>query len=75
VLLPNATHSWIGHFAGRLMQLQPTLSAVNAVCLAVERHNEARALAPREAADTFASDQASLPSAAYHVVFRSVRIR
>jgi len=74
MLSPDATHSWIGHFAGRLMQLQPKLLPGNAVFLAVERHDDSRTLAPLEAADAFALDQASVPSSTYHVIFRNVRV-
>jgi hypothetical protein len=52
-----STHSWIGSFAGRLMQLQPDLSVASAVRCAVESIHHSTGLDPHQAAEAFASTQ------------------
>ena len=49
-----STHSWLGSFAGRLMQLQPHMSISCAVRCAVESIHHSIGLDPHEAAETFA---------------------
>lgn len=48
---PRPTHSWIGSFAGRLMQLRPTMSLGAAVRYAVMSIHHAEQLDPVRAAE------------------------
>jgi len=49
----HCTHSWLGSFAGRLIQLQPTMNIGSAVQYAVMSIHHASDLDPRRAAEIF----------------------
>jgi hypothetical protein len=51
----HSTHSWLGSFAGRLIQLRPRLSIGSAVQYAVMNIHEAADLDPHRAAEDFVS--------------------
>jgi hypothetical protein len=50
----HSTHSWLGSFAGRLMQLRPDLTLGSAVHCAVEHMHRATDLDPQSAAEEYA---------------------
>jgi hypothetical protein len=50
----HSTHSWLGSFAGRLMQLRPDMSIGSAVRCAVENIHHATNRDPERAAEAFA---------------------
>jgi hypothetical protein len=50
----HSTHSWLGSFAGRLMQLRPDLTLGSAVQCAVEHLHRATELDPQSAAEEYA---------------------
>jgi len=49
----HCTHSWLGTFAGRLIQLRPTMNIGSAVQYAVMSIHHASALDPLRAAEIF----------------------
>jgi hypothetical protein len=49
----HCTHSWLGSFAGRLMQLRPDMSIGSAVHCAVEHIHHATHRDPEQAAEAF----------------------
>jgi len=49
----HSTHTWVGNFAGRLMQLRPHLSIGAAVNYAVHSIHHASDLDPQRAAEIF----------------------
>jgi hypothetical protein len=51
----HCTHSWLGSFAGRLIQLRPRLSVGSAVTCAVSSFHHAADIDPHRAAEIFAS--------------------
>ena len=51
------SHTWIGGFAVRLMQLKPGLHAGPAIHLAVQNHEAAHRMQPQMAAEEFAMRQ------------------
>lgn len=50
---PHTTHSWVGSFAGRLLQLRPELGIGSAVNYAVHSIHHAADLDPQRAAEIF----------------------
>jgi hypothetical protein len=50
----HSTHTWIGGFAARLLQLCPGFSVVQAVNCAVESLHDSEDAEPRQAAEDFA---------------------
>lgn len=54
VASPPSTHAWLGSFAGRLLQLRPSMSVGSAVRYAVMSIHHAAALDPRRAAELLA---------------------
>jgi len=79
----HCTHSWIGSFAARLIQLRPTLNIGSAVQYAVMSIHHASDLDPRRAAEIFvlanptaaplrhrqAERQTEAPAARYRMLF------
>jgi hypothetical protein len=49
----HSTHSWLGSFAGRLIQLRPHISVGGAVTCAVSSIHYAADIDPRRAAELF----------------------
>ena len=49
----HSTHSWVGSFAGRLLQLRPELGIGSAVNYAVHSIHHAADLDPQRAAEIF----------------------
>jgi hypothetical protein len=64
------THSWLGNFAGRLLQLRPDLSAVSAVHCAVENIHRSSDIDPQRAAELVV-DAAEPQSTRYRDQFSS----
>jgi hypothetical protein len=54
VAIPQSTHSWLGRFCVRLMQLCPDTQVVHAVQHAVAAFPYASSLEPEHAAEVFA---------------------
>jgi hypothetical protein len=54
VAIPQSTHSWLGRFCVRLMQLRPDTHVVHAVQDAVATFPYASSLEPEDAAEVFA---------------------
>jgi hypothetical protein len=54
MLAPHSTHSWIGGFAGRLLQIRPRMGVGSAVTCAVTCIHHASGIEPRRAAELFA---------------------
>lgn len=79
----HCTHSWLGSFAGRLIQLRPTMNIGSAVQYAVMSIHHASDLDPRRAAEIFvlanpvagplrqrkAERQTEAPAARYRALF------
>lgn len=53
---PPSTHAWLGSFAGRLLQLRPSMSIGSAVRYAVMSIHVAAGLDPRRAAELLVVD-------------------
>lgn len=53
---PPSTHAWLGSFAGRLLQLRPSMSIGSAVRYAVMSIHHAAGLDPRRAAELLVVD-------------------
>jgi len=51
----NSSHTWLGKFASRLLELRPRASAVSAMRCAVSTFHDAGDLDPRQAADSYAA--------------------
>jgi hypothetical protein len=56
---PPSTHAWLGSFAGRLLQLRPSMSIGSAVRYAVMSIHHAAGLDPRRAAELLVVDGAA----------------
>jgi hypothetical protein len=64
------THSWLGNFAGRLLQLRPGLSAASAIHCAVENIHRSSDIDPQRAAELVVN-AAEPPSTRYRALFGS----
>ena len=77
----DSSHTWLGKFASRLLELRPRASAVSAMRCAVSTFHDAGDLDPRKAADSYAAAylrmktmraavKADPPSSRYEAMFK-----
>jgi len=55
IALGDSSHTWLGMFANRLLELRPTASVASSMRCAVSTFHDSCKLDPRKAADNYAS--------------------